>query len=228
MPETSIAALVNLYLPPTTLARLLKYSPDQDRDERGRFGSGGGASTAGIKLQQTTARAWQGKQETVTSSMSRQEAGALGEAIAMAHLQGQGYADAHLLNTEHSNFPVDGIADHAVYEVKTGLASNSRSAQQWRATIGQPGKAETEWLKTASAKDKAAWNESKQQAIIDRKEAALAKISADAGRPVAGRTMTMIINPDKKVVDLYQFDGFHSRIGWSTASAGYVKSYRYG
>lgn len=41
--------------------------------------------------------------------------------------------------------------------------------------------------------------------------------------------MTTIIDPDRRVVDVYRFDGFHHRIAWNseTAKKGYVASYKF-
>lgn len=164
-----------------------------------------------------------------TKSLSKQETGKLGESIILAHLQSQGMKDARPLNAKVNNFPVDAIEDHGVIEIKTGLSSNGASAQQWRATIGQPGKEETAWLKTAGAEEKRAWNDRKAAEIIARKEAAVKTISSDLGRPVHGSTMTAIINPSTKTADLYRFEGFHSRISWNSpqAKAGYIGSVKY-
>ena len=204
----------------------------QPRDERGRFGEGGGSGgqhDPGVKLTKSDERAFEGKQVETEATLSKQAAGALGEKVALAYLQSTGMTDAKPLNTERSNFPVDAVGDHELIEVKTGMVSNGPGAQQWRATIGQPGPKETAWLKQASASDKRAWNEAKQAAIIDRKEAAVKEFSSRLGAEIKGKTLTMIINPDKRVADVYLFDGFHSRIGWKSdeAAAAYKGSYKY-
>lgn len=183
----------------------------------------------GLKITATKSRAWNGKQVEIKTQLSKQETGRIGEAAVLAHLHGQGLKDARPLNEKQSNFPVDMVQDHGAIEVKTGLVSNSSAAQQWRATIGQPGKSETQWLKTADPKEKAAWNQKKMQAILDRKEAAVKELSKDLGRAVKGYTMTTHINPDTKTVDIYKFPGFHLRIPWNHPSVAkaYVGSYKY-
>ncbi len=42
--------------------------------------------------------------------------------------------------------------------------------------------------------------------------------------------MTVILDHDRKTADVYEFDGFHPRIGWNSAEAkaGYRGSYTYG
>jgi hypothetical protein len=157
--------------------------------------------------------------------LSKLEAGRLGEKIVLEHLHSQGFKDAKPMNAKQNNYPIDMVQDHGAIEVKTGLVSNGKGAQQWRATIGQPGKKESAWLAKASAADKRAWNEQKSQDIIDRKNAATKALGKEFGGKFKGSTMTTIINPDTKTVDLY----FHSRIGWHSpqAKGGYVGSYQY-
>ena len=214
------------------------YNPDEPRIKGGPHsgewtsggGGGGGVHNPGIKITPTKERAWDGKQTDEKGGISKLETGRLGESIVLAYLQSQGMTDARPLNAKTNNFPVDAIEDHGVIEIKTGLSTNGKSAQQWRATIGQPGKEETKWLKSASAEEKAAWNEGKAGEIISRKEAAVKEISREQGHEVKGRTMTVILNPSTKVADIYQFSGFHSRIAWGSAQAkaGYIGSVKYG
>jgi hypothetical protein len=133
------------------------------------------------------------------------------------------------MNLDRNNFPIDLIQDGEVIEGKTGQAGNSPGAQQWRLTIGEPGKEEKAWLAAASDEDKAAWNAQKQQRIHERKEGVIRELSKELGRPVKVATMAVIINPDTKTADICRFDGFHDRVGWNSeqAKAGYVRSVRY-
>lgn len=192
-------------------------------------GGTGPAATVKLSPAPKGQRAWSGKSNEKATRLSKQEAGALGENIALAFLKSKGLADAQPLNMERSNFPLDLIGDHEVYEIKTGQVSNSASAAQWRATIGQPGKAESEWLKTATPEAKAAHNAAKNAEIIKRKEAATKLYSKKLGTPVHGKTLTLIIDPDTGLADVHIFDGFHQRIGYNSeaASSGYVGSFRY-
>jgi hypothetical protein len=121
------------------------------------------------------------------------------------------------------------VGDHQLFEIKTGQVSNSAAAAQWRATIGQPSKRETAWLKTASAADKARHNEAKNAAIMERKQAIVDAYSKEVGHPVKPKTLTLILDPDRGVADLFVFDGFHKRIGYNgdTARKGYVGSFRF-
>ena len=189
-------------------------------------GSGGGSSTSSNHhdssgLDEIDTPAWNGSVMTVGKKLDKLQTGKLGEAIAIGWLKKNGFENAALLNVKGAgnNFPVDVTDGKDVYEVKAGLISNSRSAQQWRATIGQPGKKEQQWLKTASTKQKQQWNAGKAKAIMDRKAEVVKELSKRSGRKIKGGTITMIIDPDKKRVDLYKFSGFHHRIGWKSDQA---------
>src|SRR5580765_4848071 len=129
----------------------------------GRPGEIGGS--ASVTLTSTESRAFTGKQ-TAASDVSKLTTGALGEKIATAYL-GKG---TRSLNEKGNNFPIDLIKGNTLVEVKTGLSSNSEKAQQWRATIGQPGPKETAWLAKASDSAKSNWNERKSEMILLRKE----------------------------------------------------------
>jgi hypothetical protein len=194
----------------------------------GRYPAGSGGQ-ADVSLKPVASSVFGGQPVALKTKLSKQAAGALGERIGIAYLKSQGINDAHGLNTKTPNFPVDLIGDHQLVEVKTGLVSNGASAQQWRATIGQPGEAEQAWLKTASSSDKASWNRQKQAAILQRKSAVLSSYRKQLGQDVKGRTLTTILNPDKKTVDVFVFNGFHSRIAWNSdaAKAAYKGTYAY-
>ncbi len=210
------------------------------RKKNGEFGRGGvpnggtphaapGSGSASSKLTATKKRAYSGEPVELKTKLSKQESGAIGEAIVIAFLKNQGIPDSRALNLKTNNFPVDLIGDHQLVEVKTGLVSNGASAQKWRATIGQPGKKETEWLKTLDPVAKADWNKAKAKAIMDRKKAVLRAYSKNLGKPVKARTVTVLLNPDTKTADVYSFAGFHHSIRWNSeqGKAGYVGSYKY-
>lgn len=174
-------------------------------------------------------RVFNGNPVETKTPISKQTAGAIGEHIIVAFLKKNGVPDAHPMNSKAANFPVDMIGDHILVEAKTGLVSNSKPAQQWRATIGQPGKEETEWLKTISKEEKRAWNQKKADAIMDRKKAVLAEMREKYGQEIKPKTITTIINPDTKTADIYVFDGFHHRIDWNSqlAKESYKGTFRY-
>jgi hypothetical protein len=194
----------------------------------GRFCSTGSSSSGGSA--KPTQRVFTGKVVETKAKLSKLEVGAIGEQMVIDYLRSQGKRDARTMNVRVNNAPVDLLQNHTAIEVKTGLVSNGKGAQQWRATIGQPGVKETQWLAKASSKSKAAWNERKAQAILDRKQQALKQISKELGRKVTGSTFALILNPDRKQADMFRFNGFHLRIGWNSpqTSKAYVGTFAYG
>ena len=182
----------------------------------------------GGKLRATKERAFTGKPSG--GKISKQLAGAIGEEVLVAHLRSLGLKDARPMNLDRNNFPIDLIQDHETIEAKTGQASNGSKAQQWRLTIGEPGKAEKAWLKTLSKEEKRAWNADKQAQIHERKLRELKALEKELGHPVKPVTMTVILNHETRTADIYRFEGWHDRIGWTSeqAQAGYVRSVKYG
>jgi hypothetical protein len=215
--------------PQEAAARAKAGTPTPTSPEAAQSAPKAAASGVGT-LTPTKARAFTGQQIATKTKLTKQETGAIGEAVITNYMkQFGGLPDARPLNMKESNFPVDMIGDHELIEIKTGLVSNGPSAQKWRATIGQPGKAEAAWLAKAKPEEKAAWNQKKMQAIIDRKTAVLKEYQQKYGNKVQGKTVTAIINPDTHTADLFQYDGFHLHIRWGSdeTKAAYVGSYQY-
>jgi hypothetical protein len=219
-----------------------KHPKGGDPENAGRFskGSGGGGkkapapkptttSPSPVTLKPSKERAWSGQPRPEATRLGKQEAGKLGEAIAQSYVRSLGAKDARPVNAKQSNFPVDLMGGDAVYEVKTGQVSNSRGATQWRATIGQPGPTETALLANMGPEEKRAWNERKERAIMARKAEALKQIAAETGRNIQAKTLTMILDPDRGIADVFEFRGFHKRIAYNSAEAeeGYVASFSY-
>lgn len=199
-------------------AALADWDEDKHaRDDRGRFSTSLTAAPAG-------ARAWSGAQVALKTELSKSDTGKLGEQVAAAYLNRQLKVDVQPMNDAHNNFPLDLVAGQYAVEVKAGLASNSDRATQWRLTIGEPGDAEKAWLARASARQVAKWGEAKSAAILDRKALAIKNVSKELGRRLEAKTVTVIINPDKRLVDVFEFTGFHERIGWRSEEA--KKAYR--
>lgn len=184
--------------------------------------------TVAVKKAKPGVRAFDGK-PVETAKISKQDAGKIGENIILAHLHAEGFKDARPLNTKQNNYAIDAVQDHETIEIKTGQVSNGAGAQQWRLTIGEPGKKEKEALKKMSPAQKAKWNARKQKEIHDRKAKALGEIGKELGHPVKAATMTVLLDPGKKVADVYRFDGWHDRIGWNSEEAkkAYVGTYHY-
>lgn len=198
-------------------------------DSKGRFASKSGVKAAPVNLQPTDDRAYTGQVVPTKRKMTKQQAGALGEQIAIEHLKKSGVRNAKTYNVNRNNEAVDVVGGKNAYEVKAGLVSNSKGAQQWRATIGEPGKAEKAWLKTQPKSVRKEWKERRHAEILQRKRDAVKKISQERGEKVRAITLTTIINHDKRIVDVFEFEGFHLRIGWNhpNSKAAHVASYRY-
>lgn len=176
--------------------------------DQSTHGRGGGATP---KVWDGNPVSWKGKK------LTKLQVGEIGENLAMRVLSEEMGVEFRTLNEGVNNAPIDVGGDHTAVEVKTGLASNGKSAQQWRATIGQPGKAETAALKQMTKEEKRAHNQYKQQKILERKQNMLDEMSQIAGAPVKGVTVGIILHPDGTKGDVYKFDGFHLRIPWKKA-----------
>jgi hypothetical protein len=177
----------------------------------------------------SSGRAFANDPDAVKLKIGKQDAGKLGEQIVVSWLKSKGMTDARPMNLDQNNFPIDLIQDHETIEVKTGQASNSKGAQQWRLTIGEPGKAEKEWLAKASPEEKAKWNAEKQRKIHERKKKVLEAVSKIVGTTVKASTMTVILNPDTRTADVFKFEGWHDRISWTSPETqkAYQGTYRY-
>lgn len=172
----------------------------------GRPGKIGGSASA---------RVWTGtQQEAGDVKLSKLDVGAAGEQLAMRVLSEQYGVPFKTLNVGINNAPIDVGGDHTAVEVKTGMSTNGPTAQHWRATIGQPGKAETELLKKMSAEDKRALNQYKYEQIMKRKNDMLAELTQIAGSEVKPVTVGVILSPDGKRGDVYIIPGFHLRLPW--------------
>jgi len=216
------------------------FTDDQGRlrhaagsSEGGRFApgdGGGGTSSSSGSLTQTSERAYTGRPVQISTRLNAAQTGAIGEDVITRYLrQTEGLQDARPVTRDRNNYAVDLVAGDQVIEAKTGLVSNVPSAQKWRTTIGEPGPAEKAWLRNASPTEKAAHNQEKMVAIMERKQRAVDEISQRLGRPLTTRTISTIINPDTRTADLYSFPGFHPNLRWNTPETrdAYVGSYRY-
>lgn len=230
------------------------------RDEHGKFTSGGGGSSSsgsdagagdsgggrggagrakagsGKHIKGTLQklppeeRVWQGKAHPGKTKMSKLETGARGEAMAMESLEAESGVGYGTLNVGVNNAPIDAGGDHEAIEIKTGVATNSSSAQGWRATIGQPGKEETARLKKMSAPDKKEYNRIKSEKILERKRDMLNKMSKLAGKPVKPYMVGVILSPDGKRGDVFKVPGFHLSLRWKehATSKNYIGTFKAG
>jgi hypothetical protein len=177
-------------------------------------------------------RAFRGKPVPQESTLTKQQVGAVGEDIALAYLrQVLGETSAIRANEAIANFPVDLlIPGQGVIEVKTGNIGNQKGSQQWRLTIGEPSAAEKALIATMTPAERSAYNDRKEEQIVARKEAVMQEIKkANGGIEPTSRTLTVILDPDRHVAEVYLFEGFHARIGWTSAAAerAYVGTFAY-
>ena len=176
-----------------------------------------------VRLKKTNERAFSGGSVEIKKKLSKLETDSVGESIALSYLRSIGFIHAHSANTKGNNFPVDIFADHRAIELKSGQVSNTKSAQQFRVTLGQPGKAETELLKRMSTEEKLKHNTAKLDQAIKRK----LQIAENYG--MAAITMMVLINPDTQHADVFVVEGYHKRISWRGPQLedGYVGSFHY-
>lgn len=174
-----------------------------------------------VRIRPTTDRAIGDNLKPVElkTKLGKYETGRIGEAAVMAWLRTiPETADAQALNAGKTNEFNDLFADHKSIEVKSGLASNSKSAQQWRITFSMDISAKAvEAYNAMSPKEKTVFNEKMQQEAMKRKIDGLKAISEKKGFEIKPVTITTIINPDTRVVDIFETEGYHQRIGWRNA-----------
>jgi hypothetical protein len=181
-------------------------------------GSGGGGRVSlGSDMSQykvpLSQRVWQG-QSLPGGSLSKLEVGARGEKLAAQVLEEAFGEPISTTNIGINNAPIDLLGAGFAIEVKTGLASNSDAAQHWRATIGQPGKAESEALKQMTPEQKRAHNEVKEQDILRRKRDFVQKATDLTGEDFAPITVGIIMEPSGARADVFVMEGFHLRVPW--------------
>lgn len=222
---------------PQWIADLIKFDPNQPRDETGKWTVGGGASAVGkpgprtgVRLKPSRERAWTGQTNERARWYTSQDAGKLGERIIQQYMQSQGgaFKDARPAGNI-PNYAVDIIGDHELVEAKAGQVSTGMKSARWRLSIGEPGVKESNWLANASEGKKAIHNRRKQDAIVDRKEKVLREANELLKSPIKKTTYTTILDPDRKIADIYKFDGWHEIIWYKSQQAqqAYVGSYNY-
>ncbi len=213
--------------------RVKDYDPSEARDSDGKWTGGGGSSAhpgsehgSKVKVTKSKERAFDGATPVQTkTTLTKQETGRVGEAVVLAYMKDvMGLKDAKPMNSTKTNFPIDLIEDHKPTEVKAGLASNGRKAQQWRLTFSKETKAEKDWYEKATPEQRKSWNTEKQKRIHERKEKVIKALEKETGKKISPRTMTVVINPDTKTADVYVFEGWHDRIDWQSDLA--KKSYK--
>lgn len=182
-----------------------KHTPGGVEHDQSRHAGSRGTSTG---------RVWTGEQQPKAEKLTKLKTGEIGEQVAMQALEDKLGAEFKTVNVGVNNAPIDVIGDHTAVEVKAGLASNGKSAQQWRATIGQPGVAERAALKQMTPDEKRAHNKRKQAAILERKKEMVNEFSEKMGTPVKPATVGVILSPDGTKADVFMVPGFHLNLQW--------------
>jgi len=205
------------------LEKLLSVKVEKGSDKSGHYGHAGrpgevGGSAKGDGGQSgesaTGDRVWKGQQQVSSSKLTKLKTGALGEEMAIRYLEKTMGVDFRTMNEGLNNSPLDAAGDHRAVEVKTGLASNSETAQHWRVTIGEPGKDEADLIKQMSSQEKRTYNNWKMKEIMQRKHSALAEMEKAVGAKVSAATIGIILDPDGSRGDIYYIPGFHQRLSW--------------
>lgn len=156
--------------------------------------------------------------------------GRLGEAVAAAFLaQYRGLMVERLTQTEQLNFAIDMVAGDRAVEAKASLVSAPPDGMKWRATIGQPGHAETALLREMTRDQRMAHNAKKYDALMARKASAVETVSLRLHRALRPTMIGVLLDTDRRVADVYEFDGFHRILRWThpTVMAKKVGSYAY-
>lgn len=179
----------------------------------------GAAHGSRVKVKPTEKRAISAdlKPVKLTTKLTKQETGRVGEAVMLAWLRTvPEMSDAKSLNAGRDNGALDSVADSAAVEMATGLASNAKRSQQWRITFGLTGKAKKQYEALDKA-GKTAFNANMRNASVDRKLKKLKELSKELGREIKPVTVTCVLNPDTRTADIFRTEGFQKRIGWSKA-----------
>ena len=185
-------------------------------------------------MTETEERAFLGKQ-IITKQMiagPRKLRGDYGEQIITEYLSRNAGAQVLKLNAREANFPLDlatlpykdaktGKRIVEAIDVKAGEVVNTRGAQQWRVTLGEPGEDEKALLKTMSAQKKKTYNAKKLDYIMRRKDAEVARMRREYGptATVIKSEYAVIINADSRTANIYRFGTFERQRGWNSREA---------
>jgi hypothetical protein len=183
----------------------------------GREGKRGGSLPgSGSHYLPKEQRVWQGRQQQGKVLFNQNETGRRGEVIAAKAMEEMFGVEFSLMNVGLNNAPIDVAGDHHAVEVKTGPATNGRSAQQWRITTSYTsGPTEKALIAKMTPAEKAEYNTYKQQQSMARKLATVDEMSRMAGTEIKPVTIGVIMSSDGKRGDAFMIPGFHLRLGWN-------------
>lgn len=179
-------------------------------------GNKGHAGRPGHRGGSASGRVWSkgGEFPGTGSLVDVQNIGQIGEKLAMKVFSEKHKTEFTTLNLGgKNNMAIDVIGDHLALEVKAGLSTNS--VQMWRAKVAPFSKKEQVLYDKMTPEDKTTYNAYKKQAVLDRKHKLLNELSSEAGSPVKGLTVGIILSPDGKRADVYAIDGFHISLSWA-------------
>lgn len=181
----------------------------------GRPGKVGGSAQSQQYLP-AEQRVWQGRQVEGAVAFNQNETGRRGEQLAAKALSERFGVPFSTMNVGMNNAPIDVAGDHHAIEVKTGPATNGRSAQQWRITTSYTsGPAEKALIAKMTPAERTDYNTYKQEQSMARKLDMMREMSEIAGQPVEAATVGVILSPDGKQGDVFLIPGFHLRLGWN-------------
>lgn len=165
-------------------------------------------------------RVWTGEQQegpTARGKTARLELGERGERLAervLEELSGSAFDNLNSAVGEHS--PLDLVGDSRAVEVKAGKASNSKSAQQWRITAGEPSLGERLRMLDMRPGQLRAYNRRKSEYLVARKKQLAEELGRRLGRRLQPVTVGIILSPDNRRADAFLVPGFHARLGWAS------------
>lgn len=185
------------------------------------------------KLTPTKERAWDGYSRVPIkySFTSNNEQGKMAESLAASYIdQVMGIPDVAAHESTDSVTlakAIDLIGDHRSFEIKGAKPSNSVGARQWRITPGEQGQWEKDLVFSMKPAERKFYLKNRDQLALNRKLLRTEEIGRQKGTKILPTTLTMIFNPDTRVVDMYEFDGFDLILNWNKYKDNYVGSYKY-
>lgn len=178
-------------------------------------------------LTRNKGKVWTGEQAP-KSKLSKLDTGVLGEKIAKKALTRHFGKAFEFLNEGKANAAADIGNKTIVVEIKTGVSSNNKTAQHWRSTIGEPGKAEKVQLVGMSDGAKNRHNQAKDKEILKRKRNLLSRTRSRDSSSVKSYTVGIILSPGGSRGDVFLIPGFHLRLGWNKYATNeyYIGTYK--
>lgn len=174
------------------------------------LGKGVPKNTGRIRTRKLKGQQFADQRDPSVRKITKQQGGALGEAVIASILRKQGDS-VKLLGLTPSAKSGDLQTKKFLIEVKTGqfFSNSGPSTWKWRITIGgnKVKKADVspaEWRQ---------YNKNKRQWAVDRKYAMAKK------HKLKPKTITVILNPTRRTVDVWSIQGFHKELRYPKRGA---------